>query len=61
MQEFLRTHLKDNVASNLSITTPAEEVTQPPLPKTFEINLINPAGMGSRGGILVEQLRIPYR
>ncbi|KAG0057040.1 hypothetical protein BGZ83_002278 [Gryganskiella cystojenkinii] len=27
----------------------------------FEINLVNPAGMGSRAGILVEQLRIPYR
>ncbi|GJJ75379.1 hypothetical protein EMPS_07737 [Entomortierella parvispora] len=61
MQGFLRMHLKDDVSSNLSTATPAEEVVHPPLPKTFEVNLVNPAGMESRGGILVEQLRIPYR
>ncbi|KAF8976537.1 hypothetical protein BGZ46_008181 [Entomortierella lignicola] len=65
MQLFLKQHLHDDIVSskeglskNQHNTVP---VTHPPFPRKFEISVINPAGMGSRGGIQVEQLYIPYR
>ncbi|KAF9896967.1 hypothetical protein BX616_006414, partial [Lobosporangium transversale] len=77
MQKFLKGHLFDNITSGAveaSISHPFEDfgsyrdnrtgakaVTLPPFPKSFEITVINPAGMGSRGGIQVEQLHIPFR
>ncbi|KAF9309997.1 hypothetical protein BG003_009056 [Podila horticola] len=63
MQEFLHAHLNDNVASSES----AQDVghrqvgAYPPFPSIFEITTINPGGMGSKGGIQIEQLQIPFR
>ncbi|KAG0197352.1 hypothetical protein BGX28_009156 [Mortierella sp. GBA30] len=69
MQAFLGQHLLDNsnVKTYLAQNTAGEErypikaVTYPPFPNEFEITVLNPAGMGSKGGIQVEQLRIPFR
>jgi len=62
MQEFLREHLHDDVASSSSKDLGPREVgTCPPFPSHFEITTINPGGMGSKGGIQIEQLQIPFR
>ncbi|KAG0373548.1 hypothetical protein BGX24_011557 [Mortierella sp. AD032] len=62
MLSFLNTHLYDNI-----ITLPptrgedVKAVNLPPFPDSCVITVINPAGMGSKCGIQVEQLRIPFR
>ncbi|KAG0272147.1 hypothetical protein BGZ95_012110 [Linnemannia exigua] len=62
MLSFLNTHLYDNI-----ITLPPTKdedikaVVLPPFPSSCVITVINPAGMGSKCGIQVEQLRIPFR
>ncbi|KFH61907.1 hypothetical protein MVEG_12241 [Podila verticillata NRRL 6337] len=62
MQEFLRKHLNDDLASSGSNDlSPREVGACPPFPSYFEITTINPGGMGSKGGIQIEQLQIPFR
>ncbi|KAG0312763.1 hypothetical protein BGZ99_009275 [Dissophora globulifera] len=63
MQAFLKQHLHDNtVQTSISGQDGSKTVAvHPPFPSAFEITVINPAGMGSKGGIQIEQLRIPYR
>lgn len=62
MQEFLRKHLNDDLASSRSKDlSPREIGAYPPFPSHFEITTINPGGMGSKGGIQIEQLQIPFR
>ncbi|KAI1288890.1 hypothetical protein EDD11_009566, partial [Mortierella claussenii] len=65
MQVFLRQNLRDSTVEEIEVAPAdmgnAEAVRHPVLPKAFEITVINPAMTGSRGGIQVEQLRIPYR
>ncbi|KAF9912082.1 hypothetical protein EC991_001028 [Linnemannia zychae] len=63
MLSFLETHLHDNIVT-LEPTTEDKEiktVVLPPFPDSCVITVLNPAGMGSRCGIQVEQLRIPFR
>ncbi|KAG9321131.1 hypothetical protein KVV02_005257 [Mortierella alpina] len=62
MQAFLNQHLHDNtIAHSEDQEDRATAVTHPRFPLEFEITVLNPAGIGSRGGIQVEQLRLPYR
>ncbi|KAF9277071.1 hypothetical protein BGZ68_009541 [Mortierella alpina] len=62
MQAFLKQHLLDNtIAHSKERAESATVVTHPRFPSEFEITVLNPGGMGSKGGIQVEQLRIPYR
>ncbi|KAF9966330.1 hypothetical protein BGZ70_002655 [Mortierella alpina] len=62
MQAFLKQHLHDNtIAHSEKQENRAMVVAHLPFPSEFEITVSNPAGMGSKGGIQVEQLRIPYR
>lgn len=63
MQEFLRDHLNDDVASSKDPRDvgPREVGAYPPFPSHFEITTINPGSMGSKGGIQIEQLQIPFR
>ncbi|KAF9301492.1 hypothetical protein BGZ74_006629 [Mortierella antarctica] len=63
VQEFLRDHLNDDVASsnNPRDVGPREVGAYPPFPSHFEITTINPGSMGSKGGIQIEQLQIPFR
>ncbi|KAG0012671.1 hypothetical protein BGZ80_011595 [Entomortierella chlamydospora] len=65
MQNFLKQHLLDDVSSGiegfLKSHSEVAPVAHPPFPRVFEISVINPAGMESRGGIQVEQLSIPFR
>ncbi|KAF9150478.1 hypothetical protein BG015_007724 [Linnemannia schmuckeri] len=61
---FLQTHLHDTLVTLANKSQSVEEVkivVRPPFPDTCVITVINPAGMGSKCGIQVEQLRIPYR
>ncbi|KAG0302935.1 hypothetical protein BGZ98_007110 [Dissophora globulifera] len=62
MQAFLKQHLHDNtVQTSISGQDNSKTVVlHPSFPNSFEITVINPAGMGSKGGIQIEQLRIPY-
>lgn len=30
-------------------------------PREFTLTVVNPAGTGSKGGVLIEQLSVPYR
>jgi len=62
MQAFLKQHLHDNtIARSEEQENRITVVAHPQIPLEFEITVLNPAGMGSKGGIQVEQLRIPYR
>ncbi|KAF9107795.1 hypothetical protein BGX29_004854 [Mortierella sp. GBA35] len=67
MLVFLKQHLHDDIitlasqSSNTYTADKAQAVVHPPFPSKCEITVINPAGMGSKCGIQVEQLRIPYR
>jgi len=62
MKAFLKKHLQDDTTpSNLDEWDKVRSALHPPFPNDFEITVINPAGMGSKGGIQVEQLHIPYR
>lgn len=61
MQEFLQQHLHDTVSGRVRGQIKPQAVSHPPFPNEFEITVINPAGMGSKGSIQVEQLHIPYR
>ncbi|KAF9124931.1 hypothetical protein BGW39_007787 [Mortierella sp. 14UC] len=63
MLSFLESHLHDNIVT-LAPTTNGEDikaVVLPPFPDSCVITVLNPAVMGSRCGIQVEQLRIPFR
>ncbi|CAO3566462.1 unnamed protein product [Mortierella alpina] len=62
MQAFLKQHLHDNTIAHFEEQeSRMTVVAHPQIPSEFEITVLNPAGMGSKGGIQVEQLRIPYR
>lgn len=65
MQAFLKEHLQDDTVSQAKGGTAIQgtpiAVAHPPFPKSFEITVLNPAGMGSKGGVQVEQLRVPFR
>lgn len=64
MTNFLQTHLYDTIVTLADENPTGEEVkpvVRPPFPDTCVITVVNPAGMGSKCGIQVEQLRIPYR
>ncbi|KAF9182279.1 hypothetical protein BGZ51_004832 [Haplosporangium sp. Z 767] len=65
MQAFLKEHLQDDTVSQAkegaTIQGTPVAVVHPPFPKSFEIIVLNPAGMGSKGGVQVEQLRVPFR
>ncbi|KAH7044264.1 hypothetical protein BKA57DRAFT_469111 [Linnemannia elongata] len=64
MTIFLQTYLHDTIVTLADENQTGEEVetvVRPPFPDTCVITVVNPAGMGSRCGIQVEQLRIPYR
>lgn len=64
MTTFLQTHLHDTLVTLAPKNPTGDEVkvvTLPPYPDTCVITVINPAGMGSKCGVQVEQLRIPYR
>ena len=67
MLVFLKQHLHDDIialASQRPFTNTvdkAQVVAHPTFPSKCEITVTNPAGMGSKCGIQVEQLRIPYR
>ncbi|KAF9396453.1 hypothetical protein BGX21_009527, partial [Mortierella sp. AD011] len=65
MQNFLKQHLLDDVSSGIEEFSKSHSkvapVAHPPFPRVFEISVINPAGMESRGGIQIEQLSIPFR
>ncbi|KAG0022996.1 hypothetical protein BGZ81_008289 [Podila clonocystis] len=63
VQEFLRDHLNDDVESSKSSRDAGlrEVGVYPPFPSHFEITTINPGSMGSKGGIKIEQLQIPFR
>ncbi|KAF9985719.1 hypothetical protein BGZ75_002647 [Mortierella antarctica] len=56
MQAFLNQYLHDNtIAHSEDQEDRATAVTHPRFPLEFEITVLNPAGIGSRGGIQVEQ------
>ncbi|KAF9928531.1 hypothetical protein BGZ67_006948 [Mortierella alpina] len=56
MQAFLNQYLHDNtIAHSEDQEDRATAVTHPHFPLEFEITVLNPAGIGSRGGIQVEQ------
>ncbi|KAG9062426.1 hypothetical protein KI688_005341 [Linnemannia hyalina] len=64
MTIFLQTHLHDTIVTLADENPTREEVktvVRPSFPDTCVITVVNPAGMGSKCGIQVEQLRIPYR
>ncbi|KAF8938527.1 hypothetical protein BGZ58_000719 [Dissophora ornata] len=65
MQTFLKQHLHDDTISRTDgISVMRERVkaaVHPQFPRTFDITLTSPAGMGSKGGIQIEQLRVPFR
>ncbi|KAF8948106.1 hypothetical protein BGZ47_006514 [Haplosporangium gracile] len=64
MTVFLQTHLHDTLVTLANESQTGEEVktvVRPLFPDTCVITVINPAGMGSKCGIQVEQLHIPYR
>ncbi|KAG0364479.1 hypothetical protein BGZ54_007449 [Gamsiella multidivaricata] len=65
MQGFLKQHLHDDVVSKsegaVEDQYDKKAVVHLPFSKSFKITVINPAGMGSKGGIQVEQLQIPFR
>ena len=52
VQEFLKQQLDINHNSSFS---------SPPLPNAFSISTMNPATTGSKGGIRILQLRVPFR
>ncbi|KAF9577871.1 hypothetical protein BGW38_006651, partial [Lunasporangiospora selenospora] len=77
VQKFMSRHLKDSIApyhspedglnQGCGIVTPELEdsddtrVEHPPFPSFFEVTVVNPAGMESKGGIFIEQLAVPFR
>ncbi|KNC98636.1 uncharacterized protein SPPG_06318 [Spizellomyces punctatus DAOM BR117] len=52
MQEFIDKHL--NITAD-------PELSPPPLPEAFSLNTLNPASTGSKGGIRILQLEVPFR
>lgn len=52
MQSFLAAHLNDTDDPQLSL---------PPLPDVFSLITLNPASTGSKGGIRILQLEVPFR
>ncbi|KAF9103079.1 hypothetical protein BGX27_010744 [Mortierella sp. AM989] len=64
MLKFLKQHLHDDTVPEEGTSRKQDSiasVAHPPFPSVFEISVINPAGMGSKGSIQIEQLSIPFR
>ncbi|KAF9417419.1 hypothetical protein BGZ94_009971, partial [Podila epigama] len=67
MSAFLHTHLQDDIVKcgpqeeEGGDSTKRKGVEYPPFPDSFEITTLNPGSMGSKGGIQIEQLHIPFR
>jgi hypothetical protein len=57
MQEFMDKYLSIPSQKNIDELL----VKNPILLSKFTITLINPANFGSKGGIIIEQLIIPFR
>ncbi|KAG0226718.1 hypothetical protein BGW41_004100 [Actinomortierella wolfii] len=65
MEEFQQEFLHDTI-HNVKAIPPHDgyeepKATHPTFPSSFVITLLNPASMGTKGGIQVEQLRVPFR
>ncbi|CAH1756508.1 258_t:CDS:10 [Entrophospora sp. SA101] len=61
MQNFLDQHLLSNTESNNDIENNSNNSNGIIFPKKFTITLMNPASFGSKFGIKVDQLIVPYR
>ncbi|KAF9168700.1 hypothetical protein DFQ26_002600 [Actinomortierella ambigua] len=62
MEKFQQQFLHDTIHNVKTLPGAVEpKVAHPPFPSSFVITLLNPASMGTKGGIQVEQLRVPFR
>ncbi|KAF9977868.1 hypothetical protein BGZ73_004623 [Actinomortierella ambigua] len=62
MEKFQQEFLLDTIHNVKTLPGSLDpKVTHPPFPSSFVITLLNPASMGTKGGIQVEQLRVPFR
>ncbi|KAI8812023.1 hypothetical protein BJ742DRAFT_794536 [Cladochytrium replicatum] len=59
MQSFLDSHLIPSHDANSSTTN--EGVRVPDLPDAFTLSTLNPASTGTKGGIKIFQLEVPFR